>query len=88
MGDKTRTAEEQAAYNEGRADERRDVASQSAKSSKEKADAEKPKHLEPDYTGPLTGDQAAEINARRAAAEAKKAAAAVVTKPASTQATK
>lgn len=88
MGDKQRTPEEQAAYEQGRADERTEVAAQSAKSGKEKADAAKPKHLEPNYTGPLTGDQAAEINARRAADAAKKAAAAPTTKPASVQATK
>ncbi|MDR3389932.1 MAG: hypothetical protein P4L92_23085 [Rudaea sp.] len=58
---KTRTPEEQAAFDEGVAEARAEFAARK----KAGETLTKPKHMEPNYTGPLTGDQAADIHRAR-----------------------
>ncbi|HZP85857.1 MAG TPA: hypothetical protein VFB54_03490 [Burkholderiales bacterium] len=55
------TPEQQAAYDKGVADAKAEIAAEHAKAAAKK---EHKPHHELDYTGPLTGDQAAERHAR------------------------
>jgi hypothetical protein len=84
MGDQQRTPEQEKVYQQGRAD----AFAEASKKKTEAAKADQPKHLRPDYTGPLTGDEAQDIHRLREKAEKAKAASANETKPASVQATK